>query len=86
MVVRDLPSEFGEEICLLSGIGKWQQSGTGGDQRINLLYTAGQESTNVCKSGSYVALELAGHSKPCLLYWVLGDPDSGAGVWFKREQ
>jgi hypothetical protein len=84
-VVRNLPFEFGEMRCLLTGLGKWQQSGSGGDQRIWLVYTASQEGANVCKSGSYDALELAGHSKPYSLYWILGDPDSGIGVWFKRE-
>jgi len=31
-------------------------------------------------------LELAGHSQPYSLYLVIGDPDSGTGIWFKKRR
>lgn len=84
MTVRDLPSEFGTETCIITGTGQWRLSSRSGEQRIDLIYTADKAIVNVCRSGYYGGPELAGHSKPYSLYWVLGDPDSGTGLWLTR--
>jgi hypothetical protein len=82
MTVRDLPADFGMSQCVLSGFGTWR---TSGGQDIGLDFTS-DGAPGICESGWYAsALEVAGHSKPYRLYWVLGDPDSGTGIWFKRQ-
>jgi hypothetical protein len=82
MTVANLPLEFGETSCTLSGTGSW--SGPDDDQQIGLnVISAG--ATGSCGSGSYSFLELEGHSKPYKLYWVVGDPDSGTGVWLQKN-
>jgi hypothetical protein len=83
MVVNNLPYEFYPSSCILSGKGTW--SGPNGDQRIDLTVTSDQ-APGSCSSGSYIGLELTGRSKPYGLYWVIGDPDSGTGVWLIRQR
>jgi hypothetical protein len=82
MAVANLPYEFGETSCTLSGKGNW--SGPDGNQVIELVLTS-DRSPGSCESSSYSFLEVAGRFKPYSLYWVIGDPDSGTGVWFKRN-
>ncbi|SRR5579875_1702989 len=82
MHVTNLPFESGDRVCILSGNGNW--SGPDGEQKMDLnLISDG--SINSCESGSYSSIELAGRSKPYSLYWVLGDPDSGTGIWLKKN-
>ena len=82
MRVSALPEELGTSRCTLSGSGNW--SGPDQDHQLTLdLHSDG--SIGSCESGSYSYLELVGQSKPYGLYWVLGDPDSGTGIWFKAR-
>ncbi len=81
LTVDDLPEELGKSSCLLSGGGRW--SGPDADDRVTLDFVSnGRPGT--CDSGSYAFIEIAGQSKPYSLYVVLGDPDSGTGIWLKR--
>jgi len=77
-----LPYEFGNTSCTLSGRGSW--SGPDDDQKIN-LHVIADGAPGSCESGSYPFLELSGHSTPYTLYWVVGDPDSGIGVWLRKQ-
>jgi hypothetical protein len=81
MIVANLPFED-DTVCTLSGKGTWH--GPDEDQKIDLILTS-DGSTGSCKSDSYSFFELSGRSKPYTLYWVLGDPDSGTGVWLKKD-
>lgn len=82
MSVRALPEEFRTTTCILSGTGKW--NGPDEDQKLDLnLISDG--SPGSCDSASYSLLELTGHSKPYGLYCVLGDPDSGTGIWLRKQ-
>jgi hypothetical protein len=85
MDVHDLPVEEYPNTCVLSGTGQWViPSGSPGDYRVGLVVNADGKA-NSCKSGEYPYFIVAGQSKPYHLYWVVGDPDSGTGVWLKRE-
>jgi hypothetical protein len=81
MTVANLPASFGTSTCTLSGTGSWKGPD---DDGIRLTVVSDQHSGS-CESGSYAGLELAGHSKPYRLYWIVGDPDSGTGVWFRKR-
>jgi hypothetical protein len=81
MIVTGLPYEFGQSTCTLSGRGSW--SGPDEDQKIDLT-VASDGSPGSCESSLYSFLELSGHSAPFTLYWVLGDPDSGTGIWLGK--
>jgi hypothetical protein len=80
MTVRALPNEFGGTTCTVSGTGRWR--GPDEDARLDLDVVS-DGSPGSCKSDSYASIELAGQSRPYSLYWVLGDPDSGTGIWLK---
>ena|SRR5579863_2906722 len=82
MTVANLRYEFGETSCTLSGKGGW--SGPDGEQRIGLNVIS-DGAAGSCGSDFYSGLELAGHSKPYKLYWVVGDPDSGNGIWLHKK-
>jgi hypothetical protein len=82
MTVNDLPVDFASSTCTLSGIGTW--TGPDTDRHLHLVLPS-NESGDACQSGDYPLVEIAGHSKPYELYWVLGDPDEGTGVWLKRH-
>jgi len=82
ILVSGLPFEFGATTCTVSGNGKW--SGPDGDQNVELTVKS-DDALGSCKSDSYTFLELSGHSAPYDLYWILGDPDSGTGVWLNRK-
>ena len=83
MRVQGLPM-VGSNGCIMSGDGTW--SGPGEEQKVELTLGApSKEAVGYCKSGSDASLELSGHFKPYKLYWVVGDPDSGDGVWFARK-
>jgi hypothetical protein len=83
MIVNDLPSEFGEQTCTLTGIGTWEGPDT--RRTLNLIFIPARDSSGICPADTYSGFELAGHTKPYSLYWILGDPDSGTGVWFARN-
>jgi hypothetical protein len=82
MSVSALPNDSITSTCILSGTGTWR--GPDADQKLDLVYTS-DGAVGSCKSDSYPFLELAGHSKPYELYWVLGDPDSGTGIWLRKR-
>jgi hypothetical protein len=83
MSVTAIPYEsFGNRTCVLSGRGRW--GGPDHDNKINLIYES-DRTQGACESGSYPYLEVVGHAKPYGLYWVIGDPDSGTGVWLKTK-
>ena len=82
MEVESLPVDSITSSCILSGTGQW--SGPDEDQKLDLIVTSNGPPGS-CESGSYSFLELVGHSKPYGLYWVLGDPDSGTGIWLKKQ-
>ena len=82
MAVEALPEDSITSTCILSGTGQWE--GPNEDQMLYLVVNS-NGAPGSCRSGSYGPLELAGHSKPYGLYWVLGDPDSGTGIWFKQQ-
>ena len=82
MTVASLPIDFGQITCTLSGTGSWR--GPDENQQIDLTVVS-DKNPGSCESGSYGSLELAGHSKPYRLYWTVGDPDSGPGVWFRKR-
>lgn len=79
ITVTNLPADFGTSTCILSGQGHWE----GPDDRGIRLDIVSDQRAGLCQSGSYAGLELAGHSKPYRLYWIVGDPDSGTGIWFR---
>jgi hypothetical protein len=81
MTVANLPADFGTSTCTLSGRGSW----AGPDDDGIRLTVVSDEHPGSCQTGSYAGLELAGHSRPYRLYWIVGDPDSGTGVWFRRR-
>jgi hypothetical protein len=83
MIVNDLPSYDGENTCVLTGTGRWEGPDT--ERRINLNFAPVREAYGICQPGDYFGFALAGHTKPYSLYWILGDPDSGTGVWFTRN-
>jgi hypothetical protein len=81
MTVGNLPANFGTSTCTLSGTGSWKGPA---DDGIRLTVVSDQHPGS-CQSGSYAGLELAGHSRPYRLYWIVGDPDSGTGVWLRKR-
>jgi hypothetical protein len=81
MIAAGLPYEFGEHKCILSGNGSWEAPDV--DLRINLRVTS-DVGLGSCEPGAYPLLEVAGRRFPHRLYWVVGDPDSGTGVWLER--
>jgi hypothetical protein len=83
MVVEGLPYEFYPNTCTIAGTGTWK--GPDSNQTID-LFVAGSGKPGVCASNSYSMLEITGRSKPYGLYWVIGDPDSGNGVWLSRKR
>ena len=82
MIVNNLPFEFGTDSCILTGKGSW--SGPNEEQEIDLNVVS-DGSPGSCASDSYSFLQLAGHSRPYRFYWVVGDPDSGTGIWFHKN-
>lgn len=84
MAVYGLPVDQYPGYCILSGEGRWGLQGLDhlGNVDINVL-TA--NAANTCKAGDYSDIELVGRSIPYKLYWIVGDPDSGTGVWLVRR-
>ena len=80
MTVANLPAEFGPSTCTLSGRGSWAGPY---DDGVHVTVISDEHSGS-CPSGPY-GLVLAGRSKPYRLYWIVGDPDSGTGVWFRKR-
>jgi hypothetical protein len=88
MAVTNLPDSNGITNCILSGSGSWR---TGRDDASQIdLTILKTDPSATCKFeglpyGISGVLNIAGHSKPYSLYWTLGDPDSGEGIWFRRD-
>ncbi len=81
MTVRALPDDRITSLCTLSGSGTWKADG----QVINLDFIS-DGTPGACESASMGGNpQIAGRSKPYELYWILGDPDSGTGIWLKRQ-
>jgi hypothetical protein len=81
MTVRALPDDRITSLCTLSGSGKWKADG----QVIDLDFNS-EGTPGTCESGNMGGNpQIAGRSKPYELYWILGDPDSGTGIWLKRQ-
>jgi hypothetical protein len=89
MTMNNVPdSADGQTICLLTGSGRWSISGDD-DAGID-LFLEKYDSSATCKIGALPygiggVLSVAGHAKPYSLYWILGDPDSGEGLWLRRN-
>ena len=81
--VANLPYEFVNEDCVLSGVGTWRAPDSFGKIDLDFVSDGAKGS---CKSSGYGFLEVTGLSKPHGLYWVVGDPDSGTGVWLKKDK
>ena len=81
MSVSDLPADFGTSTCTLSGLGSWKGPD---DDGIGITITSDLKPGS-CQSGFYGGLQLADHSNPYRLYWTVGDPDSGTGVWLRKQ-
>jgi hypothetical protein len=47
MIVNDLPSDFGDKTCILTGTGRWDGPDT--ERRVNLTFSPAQESSDVCR-------------------------------------
>lgn len=81
MTVRALPDDRITSLCTLSGSGTWKADG----QVINLDFIS-DGTPGACESASMGGNpQITGRSKPYELYWILGDPDSGTGIWLKRQ-
>lgn len=68
-----------EETCTLTGTGPWEERA--GDGMLTLHFRPVRGNAELRAPGTYSGIELAGHTKPYSLYWILGDPDSGTGLW-----
>jgi hypothetical protein len=82
MHISALPTDDTTSTCNLSGDGKWGVP-DGDNQLTFSIKSDGAEDS--CPSGSYSFAALTGHAAPYQIYWVLGDPDSGTGVWLKKR-
>lgn len=81
MMVRALPDDRITSVCTLSGSGMWMADG----QQINLDFVS-DGTPGTCESGNMAGNpQIAGRSGPYELYWIFGDPDSGTGIWLKRQ-
>ena len=80
--VAALPDDSITSSCTLSGGGRWSSPDEWNKFSLEVV---SDNSPDSCPSGSYSLIEVVGRSKPYDLYWVLGDPDSGTGVWLKRQ-
>lgn len=79
MIVRGLPDDRITNVCNLSGT--WRVD----DQVIDLNFIS-DGTPGACGSESMAGNpQIAGRSSPYKLYWVLGDPDSGTGLWLTRQ-
>lgn len=84
-VVSNLPSEADLHTCVLSGVGTW--SGPDEDGRVNIAFGEALTSSEChVTDPAYAAFEVYGHSQPYGLYLVIGDPDSGTGIWFRKQR
>ena len=85
MTMNNFPNSDGELNCVMSGSGSWKMD----DSQVDLILEK-YDNSSTCKIeglpyGIMGALAVAGHSKPYTLYRTLGDPDSGEGVWLRRD-
>ncbi len=82
MRVDDLPNDNVTSVCKLSGAGAW--SGPYTDRTI-VLHVVSARVPGACQSGADYGVQLIHQPQPYGLYWVLGDPDSGTGIWLTRK-
>ena len=85
MVVKGLPFDEYPGYCVWSGEGQWCLVD---DDCANVdldVLTVGSDNTCSHANGDS-KIELAGHSQPYKLYWIVGDPDSGTGVWLVKKR
>lgn len=77
----NLPAEVGLRTCVISGAGSWSGPDQEGQVRIDFAKSV---TTGPCQATetAYASFAVAGHSQPYSLYLVIGDPDSGSGIWF----
>lgn len=81
MTVRALPNDLITSVCNLSGSGTWRVDG----QVIDLNFVS-DGTPGACESANMGGNpQIAGRSRPYELYWILGDPDSGTGIWLHRQ-
>jgi hypothetical protein len=81
MTVRGLPDDRITSVCNLSGSGTWRVDG----QVIDLNF-ASDGTPGACESVNVGGNpQIASRSRPYRLYWILGDPDSGTGIWLDRQ-
>jgi hypothetical protein len=85
MTIDNFPDSDGELNCVMSESGRWKID----DSEVDLIFEK-YDSSSTCKIeglpyGIMGALSVAGHSKPYRLYRTLGDPDTGEGVWLRRD-
>jgi hypothetical protein len=88
MVVTNLPESNGITKCILFASGTWRIERDDDSQidltilKVDPMMTCKLEGLPYGISG---VLNVTGHSQPYSLYWTLGDPDSGEGIWFRRD-
>lgn len=77
----NLPSEATLRTCVISGVGSWSGPDQEGQVRIDFTQSVTTDACHVAEP-AYASLALSGHSQPHSLYLIIGDPDSGTGIWF----
>jgi len=82
MSVESLPVDDFTSSCILSGSGVWELE----DQSL-VLHVRTHSASDSCQKDEDNAglLYLTRQTPPYRLYWVLGDPDSGDGIWLDRN-
>jgi len=83
MTVTSLQTDTGFKTCILSGHGSW--SGPDDNNVLDLVVQS-DGLPGSCESDQYAFMQIASRSRPYRLYWILGDPDSGTGIWLKPIQ
>jgi hypothetical protein len=81
----NLPSAAPLDTCIISGAGSWSGPDQEGQLRIDFAQSVTKAACRVNEQ-AYASFALAGHSSPYRLYLVIGDPDSGTGIWFDLHQ
>ena len=83
-VASTLPPFASSRTCILSGTGTWSGRDTDGEVQIQFPESVTAVACGIDRP-AYASFTLAGHSQPYSLYLVIGDPDSGTGIWFERQ-
>ena len=80
--VDSLSSQDSSDTCTTSAEGSWSEYGEG---KVELMFAAAGRKEQYAVKDAFFELEIAGRSKPYRLYMPVSDPDSGTGIWFRRE-